>query len=92
MKILVFSCRVAAHAFEMAGLLQRALEPLGASYNDVVYSTIYALTKGVADKTGIIAAEFLPHDRHIPETSLMLEGLPSLDASMAVEVIAALKR
>ena len=71
--------------------LQRGLEPLGVSYNDVVFSTIYALTKGVADRAGATAAEFLPHSRSLPGTTQILEGLPSLDASMAIEVIAAMK-
>jgi enamine deaminase RidA (YjgF/YER057c/UK114 family) len=69
--------------------LQRALEPLGVSYQDVVFSSIYPLTKFITDKTGAIAAEFFPSQGSLPGTVQMLEGLPSLDASMAIEVIAA---
>jgi enamine deaminase RidA (YjgF/YER057c/UK114 family) len=69
--------------------LQRALEPLGVSYKDVVFSSVYPLTKGVSDKTAAISAEFLPSGGRLPGTTQILEGLPSLDASMAIEVIAA---
>jgi enamine deaminase RidA (YjgF/YER057c/UK114 family) len=69
--------------------LQRALEPLGVSYKDVVFSSIYPLTKVIADRTGMIAAEFLPRQGRLPGTVQVLEGLPSLDASMAIEVITA---
>jgi len=70
--------------------LQRALEPLGASYKDVVFADFYPLTKRVEDKAHAIGMEFLPRDSHIPGTSLLVEGLPSLDASVAIELVAAL--
>jgi enamine deaminase RidA (YjgF/YER057c/UK114 family) len=44
----------------------------------------------VAERSAAIGAEFFPRDAKAPGTMLMFEGLPSLDASIAIEVIAAL--
>jgi enamine deaminase RidA (YjgF/YER057c/UK114 family) len=69
--------------------LQRALEPLGVSYRDVVFTSTYPLTKGVAERFAAIGAEFFPREVKAPGTTLLFEGLPSLDASIAIEVVAA---
>jgi len=71
--------------------LQKALESLGVSYQDVLFSNVYALTKSVSDNTAKVAAEFFPRQTIPTGTTVMVEGLPSLDASMAVEVIAGLR-
>jgi len=68
--------------------LQRVLESLGVSYKDVVFSTTYTLTRTVSETASKVADEFLPRP---VGTTVTVEGLPSLDASMAVEVIAALR-
>lgn len=69
--------------------LRRALEPQGVTYKDVFWSSVYPLTRSIADKVRTIRFEF--YDRaHPPASTLLLfEGLPSLDATVAVDVIAA---
>ena len=71
--------------------LDRTLAPLGVSYRDVVFSSIYALTRPVEEKTGRIAIELFPREPRPPATAAIFEGLPSLDATAAVEVLAAAK-
>ena len=69
--------------------LRKALETQSAGYKDVFWSGVYPMTKGIADK--FRAARFDYFDRaHPPASTLLLfEGLPSLDATVAVEVAAA---
>jgi enamine deaminase RidA (YjgF/YER057c/UK114 family) len=75
-------------AFERLG---KALEPLGAGYKDVVYWNFYPLTRAIETKVRTFQLQFVPPEMHPATTSLLFEGLPSLDATAAVEVIAALK-
>jgi len=69
--------------------LQRDIEPLGVAYKDVFWSSTYPLTRPMADK--VRALRFSYFDRaHPPASTLLLfEGLPSLDATVAMEVMAA---
>jgi enamine deaminase RidA (YjgF/YER057c/UK114 family) len=62
--------------------LEKTLNSLGASNSDVIFSEIYPLTRALEMK--------LPPS-HSPATTLIVEGLPSPDASMAIEVVAALR-
>ncbi len=71
------------------GRMQKALEALGVTYKDVFWSSTYPLTRPVADKVRSIRFEFFDHSRPPASTMLLFEGLPSLDASVAFEVIAA---
>jgi enamine deaminase RidA (YjgF/YER057c/UK114 family) len=66
--------------------LEKALEPLGVSYKGVVFASYYPLTRAIAARAAAISAEFLAPT---PQTTLLFEGLPSLDATVAVEVVAA---
>ncbi|HEY6342502.1 MAG TPA: RidA family protein [Bryobacteraceae bacterium] len=66
--------------------LEKALEPFGASLQDTVSSTLYGLSAEIAERTRSIATGFLPTP---PGMTLLVEGLPSLDASVAIEVVAA---
>ena len=66
--------------------LEKALEPFGASLKDTVSSTLYGLNAEIAERTRSIATGFLPAP---PGMTLIVEGLPSLDASIAIEVVAA---
>jgi enamine deaminase RidA (YjgF/YER057c/UK114 family) len=66
--------------------LNNALKPFGSSLKDAVSSTIYVLDAFMAQRARSISVEFLPGP---PQTILNVEGLPSLDASMAIEVVAA---
>jgi len=71
--------------------LRKEIEPLGVSYKDVFWSSMYPLTRPVADK--VRAQRFNYFDRGHPPAStfLLFEGLPSLDATVAMEVMAAVR-
>lgn len=68
--------------------LRKALEPLGVTYKDVFWASAYPLTRPVEEKVRTMEHEFF--DR-AAGTMLLFEGLPSLDATMALDVIAAAK-
>jgi enamine deaminase RidA (YjgF/YER057c/UK114 family) len=72
-------------AFERLG---RVLTAAGATYRDVFWSSIYPLTRPVAEKTGNIRFNFYDRSRPPASTLLLFEGLPSLDGTVAVEVMA----
>ncbi len=69
--------------------LRKALESQGADYKDVFWSSVYPLKKTVADKVRTIRFDFFDHSRPPASTFLQFEGLPSLDATVAIEVAAA---
>ncbi len=75
-------------AFERLG---KALEPLGAGYKDVVFWNVYPLTGPVETKVRALQLQFVPGGIQPAGTTLLFEGLPSLDATVAVEVIATLR-
>jgi enamine deaminase RidA (YjgF/YER057c/UK114 family) len=60
--------------------LQKTLNSFGAGEGDVIFSNLYPLSRSIEEK--------LPVLRN-PATTLIVEGLPSPDASMAIEVVAA---
>jgi enamine deaminase RidA (YjgF/YER057c/UK114 family) len=66
--------------------LRKVLEGLGVSYKDVFWASSYPLTRPVETKVRAMQKEFF--DR-ASGTMLLFEGLPSLDATMALDVIAA---
>ena len=72
-------------AFERLG---RMLEDTGSSFNDVVATNIYPLTLAIADKIQTLGFEFFNRARPPASTLIELEGLPSLDASFAVDAVA----
>jgi len=67
--------------------LEKSLKGLGTSSGDVVYARFYPLTRTVEEKLNSLRMQVFPQ-----ATSSMLraEGLPSVDASMGVDVIATL--
>ncbi|MGH9558155.1 MAG: hypothetical protein ACRD30_02880 [Bryobacteraceae bacterium] len=71
--------------------LQKTLAPLGVSYKNVFWSAAYPLTRPVADRVRNLRFEFLDRSHPPAGTLLLFEGLESLDASAALEVIAAAK-
>jgi enamine deaminase RidA (YjgF/YER057c/UK114 family) len=71
-------------AFERMG---KALASQGASNRNVVFSNIYALNRAAAAKASAIRLELMGPGLSAG-TSQVFEGLPSLDATMAVEVVA----
>jgi enamine deaminase RidA (YjgF/YER057c/UK114 family) len=71
--------------------LAKALEPFGATYKDVFWSSAYPLTRPVEEKVRAMQTEFFDQSHPPAGTMLLFEGLPSLDATMAMEVIAVAK-
>jgi enamine deaminase RidA (YjgF/YER057c/UK114 family) len=65
--------------------LDKSLQPLGVGSPDVVYSRFYPLTRTVEEKLRATQKQVFPQ---AADSMLRIEGLPSVDASMAVEVIA----
>ncbi len=80
-----FSDGDARLAFQRLG---RALEAVGASYSDVVMSSIYPLSASIRDQVSKIRFEFYDPKRPPASTMLLFEGLPSMDAGFAVDVVA----
>ncbi|MBZ5623907.1 MAG: hypothetical protein LAQ69_35165 [Acidobacteriia bacterium] len=69
--------------------LQKALEQAGVSTRDVAYAHYYPLSSGIAGQVRKIRSEFFDA-AHPPAGALLLfEGLPSMDAGFAVDVVAA---
>ena len=76
--------------------MQRALEPLGAVIRDIVYINYYPMTRNLDERARAIHASLLqasatPSPAPVA-TSLIFESLPSLDASMAMDVVAIPKK
>ena len=70
--------------------LDKALEPLGASTKTVALANFYPLSNSIARQIDKIRLEFFNPRELPPSTNLPFEGLPSIDASFAVEVAAAI--
>lgn len=71
-------------AYERLG---RALETMKVSYADALVMSVYSLNRATADRAGAIAPEFLGRARPVGSTQIV-EGLPSLDATVAIELVA----
>jgi len=69
--------------------LRKAIEPLGVTYKDVFWASTYPLTRSVADRVRDIRFDFLDHEHPPASTMLLFEGLPSMDATVAFDVMAA---
>jgi enamine deaminase RidA (YjgF/YER057c/UK114 family) len=69
--------------------LRKELHALGVSYKDVFWTSTYPLTRPIEEKVRSVQQEFYDRSRPPAGTMLLFEGLPSLDATMAVDVIAA---
>jgi hypothetical protein len=63
---------------------------VGASYGRVAVSHVYPLSRSIADLVRKVAPEFYDRAKPPAGTVLPFEGLPSLDASFAVDVVAVL--
>ena len=64
---------------------------MGVSYQDVFWASAYPLTRPVEQKVRAMQQEFFDRAKPPAGAMLLFEGLPSLDATMAMEVIAAAK-
>lgn len=74
-------------AFQRLG---RTLQEAGASFEQVAVSRIYPLTGAIGDMVRRVRGEFYRREAPPASTMLPFEGLPSLDASFGVDVIAVL--
>ncbi|HUB82591.1 MAG TPA: hypothetical protein VMB03_27525 [Bryobacteraceae bacterium] len=80
-----FEDKDARLAFQRVG---KALEQSGASLHDVAFAHFYPLAAGLASQIQKVRGDFFDPARP-PATSLMLfEGLPSMDAGFAIDVVA----
>lgn len=68
--------------------LVKTMAPLGATSKDVFWSGTYALTRPYAAKVDNIQWEFLDRAHPPAHTALQIEGLPSTDATAAIEFMA----
>jgi len=70
------------------GRLQKALESVGAAPSDVAFAHYYPLSYGIANQVRKLRTSFFDQ-AHPPAGSMLLfEGLPSMDAGFAVDVVA----
>lgn len=70
------------------GRLEKELAQVHASVKDVAWSSIYPLSNSIADQVRKIRFEFYDKARPPAATMQPFEGLPSMDASFAVDAIA----
>jgi enamine deaminase RidA (YjgF/YER057c/UK114 family) len=70
------------------GRLERELAQVHASIKDVAWSSIYPLSNSIADQVRKIRFDFYDKTRPPAATMQPFEGLPSMDASFAVDAVA----
>jgi enamine deaminase RidA (YjgF/YER057c/UK114 family) len=68
--------------------LSKTMAPLGATFKDVFWTGNYALTLPNAAKIESLQWEFLDRAHPPASTALQIEGLPSTDATAAIEFMA----
>lgn len=72
-------------AFDRLG---KTLETQGVGYKNVFMTSIYALTQEAIDRVRAVRFSYLDKTNPPAATLLPFEGLPSLDASFGIEVVA----
>jgi enamine deaminase RidA (YjgF/YER057c/UK114 family) len=68
--------------------LQRSLNAQGTSLKDAFWTGIYPLSTPAFDQIREVRFDFFDRSRPTASTALLFEGLPSLDATFAIEVMA----
>jgi enamine deaminase RidA (YjgF/YER057c/UK114 family) len=71
------------------GRLGRALDSVHTGFPGSLVVNVYALNKATGDRAAALAKEFLGRPAPPAGTMQVVEGLPSSDASVAIEVVAA---
>ena len=71
------------------GRLGRALETMKAAYSGTLLLSVYSLNRATAEKAAALAPEFLGPSARPAGSTLIVEGLPSPDATVAIELVAA---
>ena len=69
--------------------LAKSLEQAGASVRDVAVAHYYPLAPGIATQIEKVRSEFFDNARPPASSLLLFEGLPSMNAGFAVDVVAA---
>jgi enamine deaminase RidA (YjgF/YER057c/UK114 family) len=69
--------------------LQRAVEQAGGSLQDVAFASLYPLSASITEQVRKIRGEFYNRAPPPAGTMLSFEGLPSMDAGFAVDIVAA---
>ncbi len=69
--------------------LGRALETMKAAYAGTLVMSVYSLSRAMADQAVALEPEFLGHAARPAGSAQIVEGLPSLDATVAIEAVAA---
>jgi enamine deaminase RidA (YjgF/YER057c/UK114 family) len=70
------------------GRVQKALEQAGAGYRDVAFAHYYPLSNGIANQVRKIRADVFDTSHPPAGSMLVFEGLPSMDAGFAMDVVA----
>jgi enamine deaminase RidA (YjgF/YER057c/UK114 family) len=70
------------------GRLGKALESNQVSFKDVVFTHVYPVSDRAAERVRAVRFDYLDKSRPPASTLLPFEGLPSLDASFGIDVIA----
>lgn len=73
------------------GRLGKVLEQEGVTTHEVVFAHYYPLSGGIADQVRTVRGEFFGTAPPPAGTMVLFEGLPSMDAGFAVDVVAAKK-
>jgi enamine deaminase RidA (YjgF/YER057c/UK114 family) len=68
--------------------LEKALEQLGGSLKSTAFSSLYPLSPSLAEQVRKIRFDYYDRARPPASTLLLFEGLPSMDAGFAVDVVA----
>lgn len=68
--------------------LDKALDQLGGSLKETAFSSLYPLSSSIAEQVRKIRFDFYDRERPPASTMLLFEGLPSMDAGFAVDVVA----
>ena len=91
----IFSGTQVAFGFEEADArlaferLAKVVEQAGGSLKDTVFAGFYPLSPQQVPLIRKVRADFFSRERPPAATSLPFEGLPSMDAGFAVDVVAA---
>ncbi|MBI3279068.1 MAG: hypothetical protein HYZ57_04400 [Acidobacteria bacterium] len=71
--------------------LEKALEPAGTSLKHTAFSNLYPLTRSTTEIIRKVRQEFFDKAKPPASTMVLFEGLPSLDASFGIDVLAVLR-
>lgn len=71
--------------------LEKALAEAGGSFKEVAFASLYPLSPSISEQVRRIRSEFYDGARPPAGTMLPFEGLPSMDAGFALDVVAVKK-